>query len=123
MGSGSPASERIRQIEGVAERAAELTDRLLAFAGEDQLHVEHLDLNQLIEAMKPELEAILAGRAVLELYLKDGLPQVEADRIQLRQVLLHLVTNALEALEEDDSFICLRTGRASSTPLISRARC
>lgn len=111
LGASSPATERIRQIEGVAERAAELTDRLLAFAGEDRLHLEQLDLNQLIEGMKSDLEAILAGRAVLELYLKEGLPPIEADRIQLRQILQHLVTNALEALEEDDSFICLRTGR------------
>jgi len=106
----SPAGRHLRQIEGVAERAAELTERLLSFAGEEQLHIERLELNHLIETMRPELEALVAKKAVLELYLKEGLPPVEIDRVQIRELLSHLVKNAYEALQESESFICVRTG-------------
>ena len=40
----SPPAEKIRQIGRTAERAAELSDQLLAFAGEDEPELETLDL-------------------------------------------------------------------------------
>ena len=49
---------------------------------------------------KPRLES---GRVSLTTSLADGLPAVECDRIQLHQVLLNLIGNAIDAMDTTDA--------------------
>ena len=60
---------------------------------------EHIDLNDAIE----EVIAIVRGelskhRISVQILLADGLPPVYGDRVQLQQVMLNLILNAIEAM-------------------------
>ena len=89
----------LKQIEAAALRAAELTQQMLAYSGKGRFVVEPMDLNELIDQMRPLLHSSLAQGAHLELDLADPLPPVESDGAQIKQVIVNLVTNASEAVD------------------------
>jgi PAS domain S-box-containing protein len=109
--SGSPARGKLRQIESAGERAATLSDQLLAYAGEDQLALRTVEINDLVTGMRPELQEVVPGRVELEFHLKDGLPPIEVDPAQLRQVILNLLRNACESVGDERGVVTLRTSK------------
>jgi len=58
------------------------------------------------------LRLTAAGRATLNLHLSDDLPDIQADESQMREVIAHLVTNAVEAMDGAAGEITLSTGMA-----------
>lgn len=107
----SPARHSVTEIEQAAQRAAELTRQLLAYAGKGRLVVEALDCSQVVREMTSLLRSAVAPAAHLELSLSEDIPLVEADVTQLRQVIMNLVTNASDALLERGGRIRVTTGR------------
>ncbi|MEM9556427.1 MAG: PAS domain S-box protein [Acidobacteriota bacterium] len=110
----SPARERLASIEASAERAAELTDQLLAYAGEEQHVPRTVDLNELIREQRDELAALMGSGAELEVHLKDGLPPVDVDPRQVTQAIAHLLRNASDAVRDEGGIIMLRTSSVAA---------
>jgi PAS domain S-box-containing protein len=106
----SPVRETIRQIEIAAQRAAELTNQLLAYSGKGKFIIETIDLSVLVHEMLHLLEATISKKTQLKCDLVRDLPAVEADATQIRQVVMNMITNASEALEGRSGVITLRTG-------------
>jgi CheY-like chemotaxis protein len=69
-----------------------------------------VNLSAVIEEMALLLRTVVAGTASLTLDCPAGLPLIEADPLQLRQVILNLVTNASEALLGRRGEVRVRTG-------------
>ncbi|MFO0964065.1 MAG: response regulator [Gemmataceae bacterium] len=95
-----PQREYLEEVEKAARRAAELTRQMLAYSGRGKFVLGPVQLKRLVLEMVPFIEATLARRAGLELDLHDGLPFIDGDEQQLRQVLLSLVANAAEAIDK-----------------------
>ena len=87
-----------------ADRAALLTQHLLAFARRQSLSPSVFDVNQRIGAMAEMLQATLtvAGRAPITFEFRPGndVGPVEADPNQLEAALLNLVINARDAMPQ-----------------------
>jgi two-component system, cell cycle sensor histidine kinase and response regulator CckA len=107
---GSPAASPLVQIERAAQRAADLTEQMLAYSGKGQFQVTGVDLSSLVREMSELLQTVLSPKARLVTELPEGLPTIRADATQIRQVVMNLLTNASDALEGDAGDICLRTG-------------
>lgn len=101
------AAERILRA---GTRASNLTRELLAYSGRGSFAIETLDLNAEIRDMAELLSASLSKRASLAWALSSGPLQVEADRAQLQQVVMNLLTNAADAIGEGDGTITLTSG-------------
>jgi PAS domain S-box-containing protein len=99
----------IERIERLALRAAELTRQLLAYSGKGRFVVLPLRLSDVVEDMASMLGVVISKKASLELDLDGELPAVQCDRAQLQQVVMNLITNASEALGEDEGTITIRT--------------
>ena len=109
-----PGTEQCRQLEraeGLAQRSADLTRQLLAYAGRGQGRKEHLDLNGLVRDMGDLLKVSIAKRALLDLDLASGDMGLWGDKAQLQQVLLNLLTNAADAMKERPGSIRITTAR------------
>ena len=89
-----------RQVLAAAERAAELTQRLLAFARKQPLSPGRFDPNALIEGMRILIERSLTPAITLSLDLAEGIGQVEVDRAMFESALLNQCVNARDAMPE-----------------------
>jgi signal transduction histidine kinase/CheY-like chemotaxis protein len=95
-----------RLIDGAlqgAERGASLTQRLLAFARQQDLRAVAVDLKALIEGMTDLLERSLGPRVALRLDIPDGLPPARIDANQLELAILNLAINARDAMPDSGS--------------------
>jgi two-component system sensor kinase FixL len=91
-------SEALDQITAQALRAGEVIRRLRAFVKNREVRYEMVDCSRLVEDSRLLLEADARSNSVrLRLQVADSLPQVTADPVQLQQVLINLVRNAIEA--------------------------
>ncbi len=93
-----PQREKAEQIARAGERAAELTQQLLAFSRRQVLMPQILDLNDVVTDMKLLLERLIGEDIRLEIVLDPELGKVQADPGQLEQVILNLVVNARDAM-------------------------
>jgi PAS domain S-box-containing protein len=81
-------------------RASEIISSIRAMFGKEQQQRNSVSIDDLIREVLSTLLGDLKSCAIaLRLELLDGLHPVAADRIQLRQVLLNLVTNAMDAMK------------------------
>jgi two-component system, cell cycle sensor histidine kinase and response regulator CckA len=95
----SPSSRQdLLELQKVSERMATLTRQLLAFARQQVLSPEVLDLNAAVEDTRPMLQRLIGSNMKIELALAPGPKWVRVDRAQLVQVLLNLVINARDAM-------------------------
>lgn len=107
-----PADHRIATelslIEESASRAARLTRELLAISGHGRFRLGPVDLGALVQDLVPLANAAAKSRARLRIKVLPDLPYVEADPGQLRQMLLHLINNAVEAVDPAKGVVQLR---------------
>ncbi|MBN4668894.1 hybrid sensor histidine kinase/response regulator, partial [Pandoraea nosoerga] len=81
-----------RLVDGAlqgAERGASLTQRLLAFARQQDLRAVPVDLGALVRDMSELLERSLGPRIALRLHIPDGLPPACVDTNQLELAVLN----------------------------------
>lgn len=106
----APARERILQIEQAARHASDLTRQLLRYAGQGKGHPTPVAVNTLLVEMAQLLEVSISKSVAVQFELGEELPMVLADPSMLRQVVLNLLTNASDAIGENEGVITLRTG-------------
>jgi PAS domain S-box-containing protein len=107
---GSRARRYVEQIEVAATRAGDLSKQMLAYSGKGSFVVQPLDLSELVGEMAELLASSVAKGAVLEQRLAPGLPPIEGDATELRQVVMNLILNASDALGEGQGTIGVATG-------------
>jgi two-component system cell cycle sensor histidine kinase/response regulator CckA len=106
----SPVRLRAEGIKRASERASELTQQLLAYAGKADVSLETFDLGVLVRELAQLLRASLPKTAELRVELEEEAPWIHADATQVRQVVMNLITNASDALEGRPGVVTVRTG-------------
>ena len=97
------ALEAVRRTMRDGNRAANVVARLRALFNKKEPASEPVDLNEATrEVIGLSLGEIQNSRVVMRTELADGLPFITADRVQLQQVVLNLLRNALDAMSTVD---------------------
>jgi PAS domain S-box-containing protein len=93
------ARETARRTIRDGNRASDVITRLRALFSKQDAAVEPVDLNEATRrVIALSLSEIQRHGAVLRQEFADGLPPVTGDRVQLQQVILNLLLNALDAM-------------------------
>jgi PAS domain S-box-containing protein len=95
--------EILRDIHEDGKRAGEVIAHLRSFLERREVKQEEVQINDVIrKALAFALRAAKEQEAATNLDLADDLPVVSADHIQLQQVVVNLVNNALDAMSRQE---------------------
>jgi signal transduction histidine kinase len=93
------ARPKLEDALRAAERAADLTRQLLAYAGKGRFVVRNADVSAVIRDIGTLFRASAPKDVEVRLDLAPGLPMVSADTTQLQQLVMNLVINGVESLD------------------------
>jgi PAS domain S-box-containing protein len=124
LGPGDPAQDMLQNVVRAAERAAELTGKMLAYAGKGNMFIERTDLNQVVGETCEPLRNLLPKNIRFLVRCGRNLPSLTTDSRRLRQTLADLVWNAAEAIGEQTpgtiwvrtAVMAVREGSRSTVP-------
>jgi PAS domain S-box-containing protein len=95
------AKPAIERVISDGKRAADIVSRIRDFSRKAPARKESLELNEAILEIIGLTRAAITEHGVLaKVRLSEDLPRVLGDRVQLQQVMLNLIMNAIEALSE-----------------------
>jgi PAS domain S-box-containing protein len=97
-GEDERARNGLEQIRRAADRAASLTQQLLAFSRKQVLQPKVLDLNEAVSEVQKMLSRVIGEDIELVASLHPSLAPVKADPGQVEQVLMNLAINARDAM-------------------------
>lgn len=114
MEEAPPESRERRLIESImesAERAAQLTQQLLAYAGKGIFVRQPVNFSQAVRQAMESVRTDAQGRVQFRLELAEGLPPVLTDPSQIQQMVVGLAMNAVEAIGDRAGTVTIRTSR------------
>jgi len=119
LGSQPPDVEQVRQALGrivdEGNRATNVVDRIRALIKKAPPRKDDLKINEAVLEVVALTQGEVATHGVsVETQLTEGLPLIQGDRVQLQQVIINLIINAIEAMSG--------VGKGSRALLISTAQ-
>jgi len=94
LGDDALSKEQLNEVLSAADRAANLTKRLLTFSRKQVMEVKPVNVNELILGMDKMLSRIIGEDIVFAMELASRKIIVLADSGQIEQVLMNLISNA-----------------------------
>ena len=91
----------LRDVVKICRRAGDLVGRMRAFIAKAPQWQDGLGINEMIlEVISFARGELTTNRVAVQMQLAEDLPSIRGDRIQLQQVVLNLIVNAVEAMRE-----------------------
>ncbi len=100
-----PARRDIAEIRLAGQRAAALTQQLLAFSRKQILQTQVLDLGETVQKLYDMLSRLLGEDVIVEVRHMGGPACIKADPGQVHQVLLNLAVNARDAMPKGGKLV------------------
>ncbi len=117
---GTDLTGYVTGIRDAAERAAGLTQQLLAFSRRQVLQPHVLAVNEVVAGVESMLRRLIGEQIELEMDLDSEAGYLRADRTQLEQVILNLTLNSRDAMPKGGRLV-VQTGHRHYAPA-SRSR-
>jgi signal transduction histidine kinase len=93
------AQQSAVRVVAEGQRAADIIDRIRALIKKEPPRTDGVELNEaILEVMALTHGEVVKHGVAVQTHLAEGLPRIHGDRVQLQQVLLNLILNAVEAL-------------------------
>jgi PAS domain S-box-containing protein len=113
-------SEILTDIIGDARRAGDVIRKIRGLVKKGDVRFEPLPVNMLIEeVVELARNSIIMNKVSLHLDLTPDLARVSGDRVRLQQVMVNLITNALEAMKGKPSKVLIISTTMESPDLVT----
>lgn len=100
----------MNKVMSMAERAGSIINRLKDFLRKGELKREWTDINTIIEESCKLVEyELLAASVETRLQLAAELPKIKVDKIQIEQVIINIISNAIEAMPNKPRILLITT--------------
>jgi PAS domain S-box-containing protein len=108
------------KIDKYGNRAADIIDHIQSLYRKTPPQSELIDVNEIVH----EIFTLLQGEAIrhsiaLRAALAGELPKIKADRVQLQQVFMNLMLNAIEAMKDSGGELTVKSQRQNGQLLLS----
>jgi PAS domain S-box-containing protein len=120
MRDDDPLKHNVNQIIASANRAANLTQGLLAYSRKQILNPQLVNLNEIIIKVERLLERIIGDDVEFKRILTDKDVTVRADPGQIEQILMNIATNARDAMP-DGGYLYIETQRVDLDEALLKA--
>jgi len=100
----------LESLQLATKRAADLTQRLLTFTGQQTRSVQSLNLGTVVKDLRPMLHSAVGERHAIE-YEGDDDAIIRADLTQIEQVVLNVVLNSKDAMPQGGTIRLKLSGR------------
>lgn len=107
-----PAHEDLDNIMQAAQRAAALTRELLAYASSHAPRTDIINLNQIVTSILVILRSQMSRSIIVRKALMPEVPNIEADVVQIQQIMMNLCLNASDAMSDQGGVLSITTDRA-----------
>jgi len=104
-----PDYDNLHKINSSARRGADLVQRLMVFSRKGDTKLRTLNLNHEVTEAKKLLDRTIPKMIAIELSLESWLPVINADPVQVEQILLNLAINAKDAMPEAGGKLTIET--------------
>ena len=95
-------TDSLKGISKSVIRCSAITHRLLGFAKRQEVKNQKLQVNDILREVMTFLEnSMLTNRIKIDAQLQVDLPEVVSDQMQLQQVFLNILNNAIDAVGKD----------------------
>ncbi|MCR9260811.1 MAG: ATP-binding protein [Pseudomonadaceae bacterium] len=111
QGDVTHAKDLLTKLISGAQRAAGLSQKLLAYSGRAQIKVENIDLNELVQDVLTFMQIDLAPSVPINVALSEQQIRVAVDPVQVAEIVFNLLTNAYEAAHGQEGSIWLSSGQ------------
>jgi len=104
-----PDYDKLHTINATAKRGSDLVQRLMVFSRKGDTRPRSLNLNHEVTQLKKLLDRTIPKMIAIELSLESWLPVINADPVQVEQILLNLAVNAKDAMPESGGKLTIET--------------
>ena len=108
LGANPRVVESLDEIRKAGERARDLVQQILAFSQGPPTERAPTTLAPVVVEAVLLLRTTLPAQVTLDVHCETDLPTVLADAMQIKQALLNLVTNAVQAIEDEPGHVVIR---------------
>jgi two-component system, cell cycle sensor histidine kinase and response regulator CckA len=108
---GHPLLTHLNAIHESSFQAAQLVEKMNAYAGHAQVKITPFDVNDMIRSTLDMVRVNLPDSVEVRFNATTKLPSLEADQVQIRRVIMNLIINAGEAIGPKPGNIDVQTDR------------
>jgi PAS domain S-box-containing protein len=113
------AREALSRIVKDVSRAADIIDRNRSLYRRGIPQREKVNLNELIREMAALLRDAANRHSIsMRADLDESLPTIDADRVQMQQVLMNLMLNGIEAMKDTSGELTVRSGKSDDGQIL-----
>ncbi|MFP4579773.1 MAG: response regulator [Candidatus Sumerlaeia bacterium] len=88
----------IEEMGKAAQKAAELSQKMLVFSGHGKYHFKKWGAKELLYEIKPELDEVVGKEVELEYQFDEQMPNINADLVHIQQMMMSVIRNSREAI-------------------------
>jgi PAS domain S-box-containing protein len=106
----SSTREILDEAFKAANRAADLTHKILAYSGSGFFKFRKVDVSNLIKENTDAFKSVISETVSFSVNLTEDIPLIKADPEQIQRVITNILVNACEAIGESAGTVILSTG-------------
>lgn len=108
LGAGSVGEKMLKDVWPVLDRAAELTDHLLMFAGRRPAKLAPVVISDVVKKTAKLVQSSVPENIIIESEVDDEVFPINCDVVQIEQIVMNLVRNSVESIMGDKGRVTVR---------------